>query len=479
MFCRKCGKDIADGSTFCRFCGTEVLGNSKETSIEREYRQNNELYNKAQNLMSNNGFDEARQILLGLSGFRNADELAEKCLTGVVEYRRKTTYDHAIAILNNDQSTNPELIQAAEDLEALGDYQNSETLAIQCRTKVQEIIESKYRNACKMLDKNQSVEEMTAACETLEKLDSYKDSAKLAHNGRTQLEKLKKYLSAISHLNNDKSTNHELLQAAVELEALGDYKDSEKLAIQCRTKAQEVIESKYSNACKMLDINRSVDEMTSACEALESLGSYKDSVELARNGRKQLEKLKKYISAIKLLNCAKSVSQYMEVIETFDSLGDFLDSKKLYNHACKKVYEEADEAVARYSTDKLAYAASTFEAIKFYEDAGQRAQECRERQLALIAQNEEQKRRDTEEADELELQHCLKILNNPKAQEEEIGKVLDRLILIKNHEGAEEAIQKCHKRLKRPQKMSKRNLIIAAVIIVAVIAFFVCPYLFE
>ena len=378
MFCRKCGKDIADGSTFCRFCGTEVLGNSKETSIEREYRQNNELYNKAQNLMSNNSFDEARQILLGLSGFRNADELAEKCLTGVVEYRRKTTYDHAIAILNNDQSTNPELIQAAEDLEALG-----------------------------------------------------------------------------------------------------DYKDSEKLAIQCRTKAQEVIESKYSNACKMLDINRSVDEMTSACEELESLGSYKDSVELARNGRKQLEKLKKYISAIKLLNCAKSVSQYMEVIETFDSLGDFLDSKKLYNHACKKVYEEADEAAARYSTDKLAYAASTFEAIKFYEDAGQRAQECRERQLALIAQNEEQKRRDTEETDELELQHCLKILNNPTAQEEEIGKVLDRLILIKNHEGAEEAIQKCHKRLKRPQKMSKRNLIIAAVIIVAVIAFFVCPYLFE
>lgn len=150
-------------------------------------------------------------------------------------------------------------------------------------------------------------------------------------------------------------------------------------------------------------------------------------MELARNGRKQLEKLKKYISAIKLLNCAKSVSQYMEVIETFDSLGDFLDSKKLYNHACKKVYEEADEAVARYSTDKLAYAASTFEAIKFYEDAGQRAQECRERQLALIAQNEEQKRRATEETDELELQHCLKILNNPKAQEEEIGKVLSRL----------------------------------------------------
>ena len=458
MFCRKCGKDIADGSTFCRFCGTVVSENSKETRIEREYRQNNELYNKAQNLMSNNSFDEARQILLGLSGFRNADELSEKCLTGAVEYRRKTTYDHAIAILNNDQSTNPELIQAAEDLEALGDYQNSKTLAIQCRTKVQEINESKYRNACKKLDKNRSVDEMTSACETLESLGSYKDSVELTRNGRKQLEKLEKYLNAIKHLYNDKSTNHELLQAAEELEALGGYKDSGKLAIQCRTQAQKVIESKYSNARKMLDINRSsVDEMTSACEALESLGSYKDSVELARNGRKQLEKLEKYISAIKLLNCTKSVSRYMEAMETFDLLGDFLDSKKLYNHACKKVYEEADEA-ARHSTDKLAYAASTFEAIKFYEDAGQRAQECRERQQALIAQNEEQKRRDANEADELELQHCLKILNNPTAQDEEIGKVLDRLILIQNHEGVEEAIQKCHKRLKRPQKMSKRNL---------------------
>ncbi len=76
MFCRKCGKTIDDESSFCRFCGTEVVPVVQETSIELEYRQNSELYDKARELMSNGSFENARRILLDLSGFRNADELA-------------------------------------------------------------------------------------------------------------------------------------------------------------------------------------------------------------------------------------------------------------------------------------------------------------------------------------------------------------------------------------------------------------------
>lgn len=110
MFCRKCGKTIDDESTFCRFCGTEVVQASKETRIEREYRQNNELYEKAKALMDSNCFEEARTILLDLSGFRNADELAERCITGAIDYRRRTTYEYAAGVLKNDEATKSDLL---------------------------------------------------------------------------------------------------------------------------------------------------------------------------------------------------------------------------------------------------------------------------------------------------------------------------------------------------------------------------------
>lgn len=376
MFCRKCGKLIDDGSTFCRFCGTEVAKIKKETRIECEYRQNNELYTKAKDLMSNNNFDEARQILLDISGFRNADDLAEKCLTGAAEYRRNSTYKHALGVFNNTSSTHEELLQAAEDFEALGDYKDSAAFTVKCKNKVHNVFENKYRNASEMLNRT-----------------------------------------------------------------------------------------------------RSVEEMASACESLESLGSYKDSAELARNGRKELLKYKEYLDAIKCLNQSQYVQQFIKLIETFRSFGDYLDSKAMYNRACEKVYEIASDSAAGNSDDEpnYVYAASAFEAIKFYKDAEQRAQECRERQKALIAEKEEQKRLEAEEAAESELQSCLKILNDPKAKKEELEEAHDRLLLIQEHKDAEAAIQECDKRLKIKEK--RNNVIEISVIIVVIVIIIFEPLL--
>lgn len=377
MFCRKCGKTIDDESSFCRFCGTEVVPVVPETSIELEYRQNSELYDKARELMSNGNFEEARRILLDLSGFRNADELAERCITGAIDYRRRTTYEHAVGVLNNDEATKSDLIQAAEDLEALGEYENAEELAEQCRSKVKEVLERTYRNAC------------------------------------------------------------ELLSGA-----------------------------------------RTFAEMLSACEEFEKIGSYKDSFELAQKGRSQLDKYKNYDYAIKCFNEASNVHQYMDVIEAFRTMGGFLDSEEMCCKAVEKIYSEADKAASKDTTDKLNYAAATFEAIKTYKDAEQRASECRRRSDEIIAERKEKARREAEEADELEFQYCKKILSKPDAQIAEIEEAEGRLYLIKDHEGAEAAIEECKQRHESLQKKGKRNTVIGIIVVSAIAVLIVLSLIF-
>ena len=377
MFCRKCGKSIDDESTFCRFCGTEVVASVKETRIEREYRQNNELLDKAKELMNNNNFEEAREILLDLSGFRNADELAERCLTGAVDYRRRTTYEHAKGVLNSDGATEAELLLAAEDFETLGEYE-----------------------------------------------------------------------------------------------------DAQELSVRCRNKAREVVEKAYTNACERLNEAKTSSAVLSACEELEKLGNYKDCKRLALNGRSQLYNYKRYENAVKRLDDANSVHQLMDVIEEFRALGDFLDSEEMCSKAFEKIYAEAADNAKYNSVEKKNYAASVFEAIKDYKDAEQRAQECRERVEALNDEMKEKARREAEEADERELQNCLEILNNPKAKISEVEAAQDRLSLIKNHEGAETAMEEFRERLPILRQKHKRNVTIRIAVVCSIIALIIFSIVF-
>lgn len=330
MFCRKCGKDIDDKSTFCRFCGTEVTPVVQETRIQREYRQNNELFNKAKELMDNGSFDEARTIFLDLSGFRNADELAERCVTGAIDHRRRTTYEYAAGVLNNDKSTESELLQAAEDLKALGEYEDAEELANKCRSKADEIVEKTYRSAC------------------------------------------------------------ELMSGA-------------------RTSA----------------------EMLSACEEFEKISRYKDSLELAQKGRSQLDRYKNYEYAVKCFNEAYSVQQLLDVIKALRATGDFLDSEEMLGKALEKIYKVAVEIELSHSNaEKLYDAANTFEAIKSYKDSKQRAQECRKRAEKIITDTQNKASLEEKEANEREFQYCQRILNNPKAPISELERIEGRLRLI-------------------------------------------------
>ena len=145
----------------------------------------------------------------------------------------------------------------------------------------------------------------------------------------------------------------------------------------------------------------------------------------------------------------------------------------MLSRAYERIYADADKAASSNKTDKLSYAAATFEAIKTYKDAEQRAIECRRRSDEIIAKRKEQAKRNAEEADELELKYCKKILETPKAQIAEIEEAEGRLYLIKEHEGAEAAIEECRERLKVLHKKSKRNTVIGITVILGLVVIIV------
>ncbi len=128
MFCRKCGKQIDDASVFCCFCGADLsvgIHETEEQRIEREYAENSNKLAQAKALMDNKQFEDARRIFLEISGFKNADELAEKCLTDARDFRRHSAYLHAKAVLEQEHPTVEQIDSAREDFEALEDYLDS------------------------------------------------------------------------------------------------------------------------------------------------------------------------------------------------------------------------------------------------------------------------------------------------------------------------------------------------------------------
>ncbi len=276
MFCRKCGKNIDDESTFCRFCGTEVVETVQETRIEREYRRNNELLENAKSLMADGSFEDARRILLDLSGFRNADELAEQCVSGAYDYRRRTTYEHAVGIMESENSSYTELIQAAEDLESLGSFENAESLAEQLRNKAEETRESNYHKACELLKNARSAAELLNACDMLEKLGGYKDSEELARSGRKQTDRYERYDFAVRCFG--EAANVQQLEDAIKLfQALSDFLDSREY---CNESYQKIYNQAYEAASR-----GTVEDQKYAASVFQSISEYKDSAERERECR--------------------------------------------------------------------------------------------------------------------------------------------------------------------------------------------------
>lgn len=77
MFCRKCGKEIADDSTFCNKCGTPVAEEKKPATNSKLWDYNNAL-KKLKTAKTIEEFDEVEKIFKSLGDFKDSVEQAKK-----------------------------------------------------------------------------------------------------------------------------------------------------------------------------------------------------------------------------------------------------------------------------------------------------------------------------------------------------------------------------------------------------------------
>ncbi len=287
MFCRKCGKQIDDASVFCRFCGADLSVGIRETEeqrAEREYAENNNKLAQAKALMDNKRFEDARQIFLEITGFKNADKLAEKCLSDAMEYRRSSTYLHAKSILEQKHPTVEQIDSAREDFEALRDYLDSAEKAVECgqlRKKVIEYEERSYSKARKIIETPSPEEqEILSAKRIFISLGDYKDSADLVGECDKIVKKINAYRQAKRHFSNA-DVIPECFEVINEFEALDGFFDSVEYIDKCR-------EEIYSEA--VIDADSTDSRVIKYAEIIfTQLGDYKDSKKKARECSKKAE----------------------------------------------------------------------------------------------------------------------------------------------------------------------------------------------
>ena len=90
----------------------------------------------------------------------------------------------------------------------------------------------------------------------------------------------RKYVAAL-HLKEKAKTDSDYTNAVKAFKALGNYKDSSSLANECQDTANELFaEGKYKAAVSMLENAISEDALLDGIKILDSLGAYRDSIEL-------------------------------------------------------------------------------------------------------------------------------------------------------------------------------------------------------
>ena len=375
-------RDFENSSNFnkiLRFGNKEIVDtvSTSLTKVKERIHTNymDGLFQEALSVFSNAktvaDFNNAKARFTKISGWKNADEMCEKCKAGaekVIAAEKDSVYSEAVKILNNAEITKD--CEKAEALFAkIPGWKDSEAKIEECKNKAKDII---YSEAEKMLDTAKGASYYNASyynksAEIFAKIPGWRDAddrleeckqkaAELkAEAKRAEKQKKKKFvIVAISSVAliiacwiiavmvniNKYNSAVELMnvgkydEAIVAFEELDGYKDSSELIKECITAhaimlmdagkfndaisfynsfnkdgAEKVNEYKYNFAISLLESYKYTESIT----VFESLGEYNDSISY-----------KKYANAISLMNDA----QYYEARAIFNELGEFLNSKE-------------------------------------------------------------------------------------------------------------------------------------------------------
>ncbi len=330
-------KENADRKWFVKrlTVGLKKVAKKKETQ---------EIFDEIKTLASTGTIESYEKIINLCTHARNRNVSGDFTLSLVNSYKRQLDIlrllssdceEYTIEDIKNSKyfsGTYLNLSVLAEDVKRMiadGSVENGLTPNTYCIIKTR-ILERKYVSALRMKEKAKTDSDYTNAVTAFKELGDYKDSATLANECRDIANELfaeSKYNKAVSVLENAIS-EQELADGMKNLESLGDYRD----AIELKTKYEEAWRSRKEHAmsvwkeyCAVNDrisaITKEIDKKTAPTEKLE-----KDNEQTKAKIREIKSKTEQIISLEAQL---KTIQQQLtQVNSELASLGVFAFAKK-------------------------------------------------------------------------------------------------------------------------------------------------------
>lgn len=211
-----------------------------------------------------------------------------------------------------------------------------------------------------------------------------KCGAKVKSEPEPQNSELWMYNNALNRMNTAKSVS-EFETVENIFESLGEYKDSVELLKKCR---EEKIPLIYDYAVDLMNSAQSYEGFKSAAENFKAVGNYKDSEEFLKKCEYN-QKLWVYNDGYKKFNAAESLDEFKAAEELFASIPGFEDSdelgKKCRDNINEIIYNEALAEMDDAQTDEdFTEAAEMFKSITGYKDADNLAEKCEFNKKALV-----------------------------------------------------------------------------------------------
>ncbi len=143
----------------------------------------------------------------------------------------------------------------------------------------------------------------------------------------------RKYVSAL-RIKEKAKTDSDYTNAVTAFKELGDYKDSATLAKECRDTANELFaESKYNKAVSVLENAISEQELADGMKILESLGDYRDAIELKSKYEEAWRSRKEHAMSV--------WKEYCAVNDRISAIAKEIDKKTAPTEKLEKDNEQA------------------------------------------------------------------------------------------------------------------------------------------
>ena len=198
-----------------------------------------------QEALSENDYINAAEAFNQLDGYKDSEELAQKCLEEAEKAKIYDLYSAAVSAMN-ESKTEQHFKAAANNFSELGDYRDSEELVAKCLELAEEArLNALYERAVKAMNSAKTELQFKYAALNFEEIITYKDSQEKYNACVENIEVARKdsiYRTAIIHMTN-KIKKIENFEAAIEkFREIPGWKDANLKITQCEEAIKAIIE---------------------------------------------------------------------------------------------------------------------------------------------------------------------------------------------------------------------------------------------